>query len=168
MVITKIERQKKNRHRVSVYLDGDFAFGLNDEAVYRFGLHKGMELDDARRAEIERYDQGVQAKRVAERYIGMRMRSEREVRQRLREKEFPEEVIEETVEVFRRVRLIDDRSFAEAWVRDRLLLRPRAPALLRAELRRKGVAADIIEEVLAAQFDEGDVDALASEMAAQY
>lgn len=168
MIITKLERQKRNSTRISVYLDDEFAFGVNDEAVYRFGLHKGMKLDETRRAEIEQYDQRVQAKRVAERYIGARMRSEREVRQRLRQKEFSEDVIDETLESFRRVRLIDDRAFAEAWVRDRLLLRPRAPSLLRAELRRKGIASEIIEDVLSARFDEGDVESLAFDMAAQY
>ena len=100
MKITLLQRQKKNRHRVSVYLDGEFAFGLNDESVFRFGLRKGMELDAERQREIELYDQRVQAKRIAERYVAARMRSVQEVRKRLREKEIPDDVIEETVERF--------------------------------------------------------------------
>jgi regulatory protein len=168
MLITKLERQKKRRHRVSVYLDGDFAFGCNDEVIYRFGLHKGMELDEGKRKEVEQYDQRVQAKLAAERLVGLRMRSEQELRKRLKEKEISEEIIDETVETFTRVGLLNDRAFAEAFVRDRLRLRPRAASLLRRELRSRGIAADIIDAVLSAQFGETDEDTLIRSMAEHY
>jgi regulatory protein len=168
MNISRLQRQKKSRHRVSVYLDGEFAFGVNEEAVYRFGLHKGMEMDDVLQREIELYDQRIQAKRIAERFIAARMRSVMEVRKRLREKEVSEEVIDETVETFQRVRLLDDTAFAEVWVRDRLLLRPRAASLLRRELRGKGVAQDIIDAVLQQQFSEGDEEDIAHRLAEHY
>ena len=168
MTITSIERQKKNRHRVSVYLDGEFAFGLNDDAVYRFGLHKGLVLDEQRRAEIESYDNIVQAKLVAERFLAVRMRSEKELRQRLQQKGFPPEAIEETVAVFRRVQLLDDAEFARQWVRDRLRLRPRSAAALRRELRAKGVTDEIAGRVLAEAFAEKEDIDVARELAAAY
>jgi len=168
MVITRLERQKKRRHRVSVYLDGDFAFGCNEEVIFRFGLHKGMELDDAKRREVEDYDNRVQAKLAAERLVGARMRSEQELRRRLKDKEYPEDIIDETIATFTRVGLIDDRAFAEAFVRDRLRLRPRAASLLRRELRQRGIAKDIIDDVLAAQFEEHDENELARGMAEAY
>lgn len=168
MTITSIQRQKKNRHRVSVYLDGEFAFGVNDDAVYRFGLHKGMILDEERRAEIERYDNLVQAKLAAERLLGVRMRSEREVRQRLLQKGFPPEAVDETINVFLRVHLLDDAEFARLWVRDRLRLRPRSSAFLRRELRTKGVRDDIITQVLSEAFEEKEDIDVARELAAAY
>ena len=168
MTITSIERQKKNRHRVSVYLDGEFAFGVNDDAVYRFGLHKGMVLDESRRAEIESYDNLVQAKLVAERLLGVRMRSERELRQRLLQKGFPEDAVDETITVFRRVHLLDDAEFARQWVRDRLRLRPRSSAFLRRELRAKGVADDIIVRILSEAFEEKEDIDVARDLAAAY
>jgi regulatory protein len=168
MTITSIQRQKKNRHRVSVYLDGEFAFGVNDDAVYRFGLHKGMILDEERRAEIERYDNLVQAKLAAERLLGVRMRSERELRQRLLQKGFPAEAVDETIAVFLRVHLLDDAEFARLWVRDRLRLRPRSSAFLRRELRLKGVRDDIITQVLSEAFEEKEDIDVARELAAAY
>ncbi|MBR9975773.1 MAG: RecX family transcriptional regulator [Bacteroidetes bacterium] len=168
MTITSIQRQKKNRHRVSVYLDGEFAFGINDEAVYRFGLHKGMVLEDDRRAEIERYDNLVQSKLVAERLLGVRMRSERELRQRLLQKGFPPEAVDETIAVFLRVNLLDDAEFARLWVRDRLRLRPRSSSFLRRELRSKGVKDDIITQVLADAFEHKEDIDVARELAASY
>jgi len=168
MVITRLERQKKRRHRVSVYLDGDFAFGCSDEVVYRFGLHKGMALPEELRRQIEDEDNRVQAKLAAERLVGTRMRSEKELRQRLKEKEFPPDIIDETIETFKRIRLLDDRAFAEAFVRDRMRMRPRAAAFLRRELRQRGIAADIIESVLEEQFEEVSEEDVARRMAESY
>lgn len=168
MTITGLERQKKNRHRVSVYLDGEFAFGLNEDAVFRFGLHKGMALDEEQRAEIERYDNLVQAKLYAERLIGTRMRSERELRQRLKQKEISQEAIDEIVATFQRVHLLDDAEFARMWVRDRLRLRPRSASALRRELRAKGIREDIVTVVLDEAFAEKEDIDVARELAAAY
>ncbi|MBE0642637.1 MAG: RecX family transcriptional regulator [Bacteroidetes bacterium] len=168
MTITSIERQKKNRRRVSVFLDGEFAFGLNDDVVFRFGLHKGMTLDDALRRDIERFDNLVQAKLAAERLIALRMRSERELRQRLRQREFSEEAIEETIATFKRVNLLNDAEFARLWVRDRLALRPRSASMLRRELRGKGVHDDIIAEVLAEAFEDREEIDVARALAESY
>ncbi|MCB2203117.1 RecX family transcriptional regulator [bacterium] len=168
MLITRLERQKKRRHRVSVFLDGDFAFGCSEDTAFRFGMHKGMEIDEEKRQEIEDYDNRVQAKLAAERLIGTRMRSERELRRRLKEKEFPEEIIDETVSTFTRVGLLNDREFAEAFVRDRLLLRPRASSVLRRELRGHGIDGEIVDSVLAAHFNAETENELARDMADSY
>ncbi|MCA9883019.1 MAG: hypothetical protein KC708_08620, partial [Anaerolineae bacterium] len=57
--ITLLEVQKKNNERVNVYLDGEFAFGLNlmDAAM----LHKGQELDDNAIVELKYKDEIVRA-----------------------------------------------------------------------------------------------------------
>jgi regulatory protein len=167
-IITSIERQKKNRHRVSVYLDGEFAFGLNDDAVFRFGLRKGMELGEELRAEIERFDNLVQAKLAAERLIAVRPRSEKELRQRLAIRGFPPDAIDEVVTTFLRVQLLNDLEFARSWVRDRLRLRPRAASALRRELRGKGIHDDIITRVLAEAFEEKEDLDVARQLAAAW
>ncbi len=161
--ITSLERQKRRRRRISVFLDGAFAFGVNEEAVLRFALHKGTDLSDELRRDIEEYDLRIQSKLFAERHIAARMRSELEIRQYLRRKDIPDAIIEETIDDFRRVRLLDDEEFARAWVRDRMRLKPKSTQLLRRELLAKGIAADIVEAVLTES--EQDDPALAVELA---
>ncbi|MFZ1730658.1 MAG: RecX family transcriptional regulator [Bacteroidota bacterium] len=168
MIITSIQRQKKRRHRVSIFLDGEFAFGMNDEAVFRFGLCKGMTLDDGLRKEIEEFDNAVQAKRNAELFIAVRMRSEREVRQRLHRQGFPDDVIEEVITTFRRVNLLNDAEFARMWVRDRLALRPRSASMLRRELRAKGVTEEVADQVLSDAFEETEEADVARALAESY
>ncbi len=44
---------------------------------------------------------------------------------------------------------IDDRAFADLWVRDRMTFKPMSPRALRYELRQKGISGDVIDAALA-------------------
>ena len=167
-VITKIERQKRSSHRVSVYLDDEFAFGLNDEAVYRHSLKKGMEMSAQLRDQLEESAGRADARLIADRFLSTRMRTEKEIRDKLATKEIRPDIIDETIESLKRSRLVDDRLFAEMFVNDRLRFRPRGRALLQRELRFKGVNGDTAAEVVDAVLNEGSEQELAAEMARLY
>ena len=47
MTVTRIEQQKKNKSRYSVYIDGEFAFGLIMEDILYFKLKEGEEIPTA-------------------------------------------------------------------------------------------------------------------------
>jgi regulatory protein len=99
------------------------------------------------------------AKSYALRLIKFRPRSEKEVRDKLKEKSFDPAVIDQTVIVLKNSKLIDDALFARLWVEGRIK-RPLGLGRLRLELRRKGVAEDVIEETLSrvsAGYDEATV-----------
>jgi regulatory protein len=87
-------------------------------------------------------------------FLGFRQRSENEVRQKLREKEFPDDVIDRVLEKLRRNNLISDAKFVEAWIENRSLHRPRGARMLQQELRQKGVAKETIAAALPDQEDE--------------
>ncbi len=88
------------------------------------------------------------AKDVAYRYLSYRARSVAEVRDKLREKDFAAEVVAAVLADLQRQQLLDDSEFARRWVEARL---PRACGArkLAEELRHKGVAAGVIDEILA-------------------
>lgn len=93
-------------------------------------------------------DQLQKAKDAAYRYLSYRARSVAEVRDKLKEKDFAAEVVAEVIADLQRQQLLDDREFARRWVEARL---PRAYGARRLaeDLRHKGVAAGVVEEVLA-------------------
>lgn len=93
-------------------------------------------------------DQLQKAKDAAYRYLSYRARSVAEVRDKLREKDFAAEVVAEVIAALQRQKLLDDREFARRWVEARL---PRAYGARRLaqDLRHKGVAAGVVDEVLA-------------------
>lgn len=76
--------------------------------------------------------------------LKFRLRSENEIRQRLKKKKFQPRIIEETIAFLKERRFIDDSSFARAWISSRLK-KPLGMRRLREELRVKGISREIIE-----------------------
>jgi regulatory protein len=144
--VTAIKVQKRRRNRVNVYLDGDFAFGLQDILGAR--LRVGQSLEDPEIAALREEDDAERAYSRALHYLSYRPRSEREVSNYLAGKEYAEPAIEAALARLRRVHLVDDQDFARRWVDNRERLNPKGPWVLRGELRRKGIADAIIDEVL--------------------
>lgn len=148
MRITAIEPQKHHLERVNVYVDGEFRLALAQEIVYRERLGPGDEISDARIAELEGEDALWKARESALNLLSFRARTATELRRRLREKGFADEVVERAVAELVEKGLVDDSAFAETFVRDRVRLRPKGPRRLVQELRAKGVDVDTAEEAI--------------------
>ena len=157
--ITALKRQKRNAQRISVYLDGEFAFGLSRFAAA--WLEVGQELTPEKIRQLRETDEREVAYQRALNYLSYRPRSEREVRQNLQKHDTPEAVIDETLDRLRRNGLVDDLQFAKDWVENRSTFRPRGRRALAAELRQKGIARETIEAAL----QNLDEDALAYQAA---
>jgi len=145
--ITALKHQKKNQDRVSVYLDGRFAFGL--PAIVAASLKPGQSLSDA---EIEALKQQGVVEGAYDRalsYLSYRPRSRAEIVTYLERRDVPEGQIGEIVERLERAGLLDDDAFARYWVENREQFRPRGLHALRYELRRKGISDEVIERALA-------------------
>ncbi len=112
-------------------------------------------------------DQVQKAKNAAYHYLSFRARSVVEVSDKLREKDFCPEIVAAVVSDLQRQKLLDDREFARRWVEARLD-RAYGSRKLAQDLRRKGVAIEVVEEVLgeyAEMLDSGEraVDLLAKQ-----
>ncbi len=137
-VVTALEIQQKNKERVNVYLDGEFAFGL--DIMLAAGLRKGQQLTDDE-IEVLRDDDAVnRAVNQAVRFLSYRPRSTSEVRQNLADKKIPEAVIAAAVDRLNALGYLDDGAFARFWVENRNTFKPLSARALRYELRQKGVA----------------------------
>ncbi len=146
-VITALTRQKRNPDRVNVFLDGEFAFGLAEIAAARLHIGQSVSPDDI--AALQQEDTLEKAKQSAYKFISYRPRSIAEVEQNLRDKSYDELVIAQVVTRLQELQLLDDISFTQFWVEQRETFKPRSVLALRQELRQKGVARNIIDDVLA-------------------
>jgi len=93
---------------------------------------------------------------AAYRYLSYRPRSEEEVRQRLHKHGFDGEAVEKAIVKLKEQNLIDDFAFAQFWKDSRLSFRPKSKSLINRELKGKGVAVEIIEQVTKDIDDEGN------------
>ncbi len=156
--ITAIEPQK-NRNRVNIHLDGEFAFGL--ARITAAWLKIGDVLSEEKIAELKNKDDGERALQQALLFLSYRARSEKEIKQNLLKHEYSESIIEQTLERLRESKLANDHQFAKTWVENRNTFRPRSKRMLTMELRQKGLDEETVTNAIA----DVDENALAYETA---
>ena len=94
-----------------------------------------------------------QAEKKALKLLTISDRTEFQLREKLREGGFPPEAVDDAVEYVRSFHYIDDRRYAEAFIRSRK--DEKSLFELRMELRKRGVGEDLADEVLReAEIDE--------------
>ncbi|KIL47162.1 recombination regulator RecX [Jeotgalibacillus campisalis] len=148
-VITKISQQKKNKERYNIFLDGQYAFSVEEEVLARYQLSKNKELTDMDIGEIEYEDEIRKGFNKALIYLSYRMRSEYEIIIHLREHEMGEASIEETMHKLRKYGYVNDTEFAQAFLNTQLRTSDKGPRHIGQALKEKGIAAGIMEETLA-------------------
>ncbi len=155
MTVTKIEQQKKDKSRYSVYIDGEFAFGLIMEDILYFKLREGQEISDETYEYIMDTTLYIKAQDTAVRYLGYKMRTKREVENKLKEYEFPDSIILRVIEFLEKYEYVDDRNYCRKYIKETMKLRPKGIFLIKKELRERGAADNIIEEAISeAEIDE--------------
>lgn len=104
---------------------------------------------------------------AAFRHLRYRPRSESEVRSHLEKKGFDARTVQAVVLDLERRGLLDDMAFARFWKENRESFSPRSRAMVRWELRCKGVPADVAAQVIEDIDDEESASRAAAKMAAR-
>jgi regulatory protein len=146
-IITALEVQQRNTERMSVYLDGEFAFGL--PLLEAAKLRKGQELSDEEIQALREIDSVARAVDRAVRLLARRPYSTAEIRRNLTTHDVAPPVIDAALDRLARLGYVDDLAFARYWIENRERFKPRGPRALRYELRQKGIPDAIIETALA-------------------
>ncbi len=154
MRVTKIESQKKHRGRKSVFADGEFLIGISDETLMATGIRSGDELGAEKLRVLKEIEQLNSARRTALRYLATRPRTEREIRDKLREKEFSDADIRKVLDELLRSNLVNDAEFARMYLRDALQRRPPGRLLLKQKMLLLGLHKELIEESLNELYPE--------------
>lgn len=102
-----------------------------------------------RRKTVNTNDTAKKARGYVLRLLKFRPRTIFEVSDKLYKKGYKKEIIKNLIKDFQERKYLDDKDFARLWVSSRMSFKPEGRYLLRKELQKKGVHADIIEEVLA-------------------
>ncbi len=163
--ITALKLQKKNKERVNVYLEGQYAFSLAVTLAAR--LKRGQVLSEEDIENLRAEDGFHKAYEQTLRFLSYRPRSQMEVRRYLRDKKVPPPVEDRVVERLAGAGLLDDLAFARFWVENRESFKPRSLSMLRYELRNKGLSEEIITLALSDLDEERSAYAVALERASR-
>ena len=152
--ITALRVGKSRGKRVNVFLDGKFAFSLEAEVAVREGLQPGQELSAGEIEALARSDHFHRCLNAATHYLSYRPRSESELRERLHQRGFDGDSAEAVLVKLKEQGVVDDMAFTQFWKDNRESFSPRSQWLTKLELKRKGVAEDIIDQVTDAIDDD--------------
>ncbi len=146
--VTSVESQKHATTRYSIFLDGEFAFGIGRDLLLESGIAKGEFLDQERLDFILAKDAVDRAVTAAMRALDQRIQSTNELRTRLLRKDFEPATIDLALERLTEFGYLNDERFAELWIENRLAHRPRGKRMLEQELRQKGIDREIVQETV--------------------
>jgi regulatory protein len=146
--ISKIETQKKNKKRSTIYIDGNFAFGLSNEIILKFDIHEGDPIDEGTIQNVLLEQEKQRIRERAHRILRYRKRSVKELEARLVKIGFDTDQVNEVVKEFIANNILNDDDFAESFVADYTNLKPKGDIFINRELKKRGVSQKAIESAL--------------------
>lgn len=151
-IITKIEAQKRNKERVNIYIDEDYAFSLSAELVYREGLVPKMEVNSDRLSKLATEEGFLKCKESALRTIERTYKTEKEIRDKLILKEFDIDSIERTIDFLKEYNLLNDENYVKMYVKDKI--KNQGQNKIKYALMKKGINEELIKEELSKVNDD--------------
>ncbi len=152
--VTRLVAQVHDAERVSVFLDGAFAFGVHRDLVLERGLRKGLALAVDEQESILAADALLRARSAALGFLSSRARTRREVADRLRRDDLSDDAIEDTLAWLDGRGYLDDAAYAAQYAESRRRAQGLGPSRIRQELRRRGVGTEEANEAVADVFDD--------------
>lgn len=144
--ITDIQQQKNSSDRYSVFVDGNFAFGICDFDLYTLKLKIGDVLTDEKLAEIEELIDVEKCKNYAVGLVSKKMYSKKEITDKMVFKGYSHTAISGVVSILEEYGYINDDAYTSMFIET--YMKKYGIHKIRYELRNKGVDESIIERHL--------------------
>lgn len=151
--ITAIKKQKRNSNRVNIYLDDEFSFGLY--VIHAVRLKIGQTLSASEIDALQYEDQIEAAFQTALTFIAYKPRTVFDVRKKLSDGGYPGQIVETILEKLLEKDYLNDKQYAENWIENKSINKPRSKKLIRLELRQKNIDQEIIDDAVS-QMDSED------------
>lgn len=145
-VITKIEIQKKNKDRVNIYMNDEFAFACDAQLVYIHNITKGRTVEKEHLEDIINEDNYIKGKNLALHFLEKSFKSTKQVVDKLSAKEFDIKTIDRVMEFLKQYGFIDDKRFVELFIKEKI--KSTGENKIKFTLLKKGLPEELIKEEL--------------------
>ena len=139
---------------VQVLLSDSSSFFVPPHALIELGLKLDLQVDEWLKERLTAAHELLAAKQKAAELLARREHSRFELYNKLRQRQFSDPAIKQTLDEYQRLEMMDDYRFAEMWIRNRIKRKAEGAGKLKAALKQKGVDESVAEKVLSQQFDE--------------
>lgn len=144
--ITDIQPQKRNKERSSIFVDNEFFTGASNYIVLKYKLTIGIEIDLELLKEACLEDSLEKAKKyVIDYHLD---KPEKIIREKLKWKEYEDEVIERVIDFLHNYNLINDLRYAKSFTHDALFIKQYGKQKIKYMLKSKGIKDKDIEKSL--------------------
>lgn len=154
MKITKIEIQKRNKDRVNVFVDEEYAFSLHAEIVYKNNIRIGQEITKDFIENISEVEEQKQANTYALNLISRAFKTEKQIRTKMNEKGFKESHIDSTVDMLKSYKYIDDTLYTKNYISDSVNFTKSGKNKIKTKLYQKGIDSETIKEMIDELVDD--------------
>ena len=155
--ITKIEYQKNNKDRVNVYLDDNFAFGIDLNIMIKHSLAKNMELEDEFIEEILKAEEEISVYNYALSVLSRYAKSEKQLILKLKEKGYDISFIDNAILKLKQQKYLDDERYSEALINSKINVSKYGKRRIKETLYEKGIDREIIDEKINQLSDEEEL-----------
>lgn len=135
-------RQTRKGLEAVVTTDDDAVSTLDAEVAVRFRLARGMDISEELLAKICHENEFLLAKRKLINYLALRKKTTADAAKYLRRAEFSISAIDAATDYAKNLGYLDDRDYAEAFVRTRAKAGAKGPRVVSKELQAKGIPSD--------------------------
>lgn len=160
--ITDMTRQKGNKSRINIFIDGGFFCGLDELTALKHRLKVGDEVDEDALCLAQADSEYASALDKSLGFLSIRGRSEKEMGDYLKKKGYLPMTVRRVKERLRELGYLDDRAFALAYVSENKTYY--GTIRLKTELLKRGVAREITDEVIEEIDRTEEVTALAEKL----
>ncbi len=155
--VTALRENPRRAGRYVVDVAGEPVGPVTAEIIGELGIRMGRVLDDAMLARLLAAARGVACYDKALDALARRSRSRADLGRWLRLRDFTEAEIEPVLDKLTELGLLDDHAFARGFAQSRTVGRGFGRRRVAAELARRGVARETVDEVLSELSDSLDV-----------
>lgn len=142
VTLTEPVNSKKSR----IYLDQEFAFILYRQEMMSYHISEGAEISEEQYRKILEETILRRAKLRCLNLLKTMDRTETQLRQKLKQGEYPEEIIERAIEYVKGYRYVDDGRYARQYVH--CFCEKKSRYQIIQELMRRGIERETIEQAL--------------------
>lgn len=147
MRVTDVQPQKNDSSKVSVFIDGEYAFSLDEVDALVMGIKPGIEVEREKLGEMVFASKFAKAKNVALKLISRKSVCHKMVEDLLFEKGFDKEITAAVCSELESLGYIDDYNYASLFV-EYALEKMWGERKIRYELGVKGISKEITDEIL--------------------
>lgn len=165
MTVEKVKYIKSKGNCEVTFKEFAESYYISLDLINKYRLSKDKEITAEEFEEIISEQRVFDVKKTAFNYASFKPRSEKQLEDKLKQKEFNEDEIEIAKEFLKSFDLLDDRKFAILFVNNFLKRKSAGQRVVKMELMGKGIDEYLAEEILQDHFPHDEVEELISKAA---